>query len=423
MRKDQENNQPMRAILFARVSSREQELGSSIDAQMATIYDYCEKKNLPIIKEFVITESSTQGDRKQYQDMLSFVKSQKGKIAIVVNYVDRLQRSYKDTPALDELRRQGKIEVHFLKENLILHKDSNAMEIMFWNMSVLMANGYVLSIIDKIKHSQKFIWEQGRWLSQAPLGYLNTRDSHTKKATIIHDPVRASLVKKLFIEYAEEYQSLNGMVEYAHIIGLTRRNGRKLSRNEINKILHNPFYIGLMVIKDTIRPHTHGPIVDKELFDLVQDTLSGKRRVPNKKPYGSKEFTLRGIFRCKCGCTLSPELKKGKYVYLKCSHAKGPCDMKPVNEKVLLERVSADVMDALRMPLEIMQDIKGKVKKVLESEHSKDLQTKKRLENQLTERLPNRHIMQNLPKLQMNGKILNLGCQNTVILTLILPKG
>ena len=41
MKKSKISNQPMKAVLFARVSSREQEQGASIDAQMATIYDYC----------------------------------------------------------------------------------------------------------------------------------------------------------------------------------------------------------------------------------------------------------------------------------------------------------------------------------------------------------------------------------------------
>ena len=92
------------AVILARVSSEKQERGASIDAQIETIYNYCEAKGLNIIKEFIITESSTRGDRKQYHEMLKFVFSCKQKIAIVVNCVDRLQRSYKDTPVLDDLR-------------------------------------------------------------------------------------------------------------------------------------------------------------------------------------------------------------------------------------------------------------------------------------------------------------------------------
>ena len=84
MKKSKISNLPMKAVLFARVSSREQEQGASIDAQMATIYDYCERKGLPIIKEFTIVESSIKGDRKQYKDMLDFVRHRTEKIAIIV---------------------------------------------------------------------------------------------------------------------------------------------------------------------------------------------------------------------------------------------------------------------------------------------------------------------------------------------------
>ena len=384
MKKSKISNLPMKAVLFARVSSREQEQGASIDAQMATIYDYCERKGLPIIKEFTIVESSIKGDRKQYKDMLDFVRHRTEKIAIIVNCVDRLQRSYKDTPALDDLRREGKIEVHFLKENLILHKNSTTTELIFWNMSVLMANSYVLALADNVKRSMHFLWEQGHWTSQAPLGYLNVRNSDGK-ADVVFDPSRAELVKRLFEEYAKGYMSLQGMVEYAAGIGLTRRNGGKLQRSEINNILHNPFYFGLMTVNDKIYPHVHGTIIDKELFDLVQDTLSGKRRAPNKQPYGSKPFALRGIVRCACGCLMSPEIKKGKYVYLKCSHAKGHCEQRPINENLIMEQIEKEVISKLSIPDEIMDDLQNKVKKALESENEQAILTKRRLDKQIKE--------------------------------------
>ena len=144
--------------------------------------------------------------------MLSFVEKQKHKTAIVVNCVDRLQRSYKDTPKLDELRRAGKIEVHFLKENLILHKDSSGMEIMFWNMSVLMANSYIISLSDNVKRSQKYNRKQGKWQGNAPIGYLNTRDENNK-ATVTIDPVRGPIIKRMFEEYATGLHSLSSIME------------------------------------------------------------------------------------------------------------------------------------------------------------------------------------------------------------------
>ncbi len=101
--------------------------------------------------------------------MLDLAQKTSGPVAIVVNYVDRLQRNYDDSYLLNKLRREGKIEVHFLKENLIIHKNSNSMELNFWNMHVLMANAQVNNMIDKVKGSQRLNRSQGKWQGSAPL--------------------------------------------------------------------------------------------------------------------------------------------------------------------------------------------------------------------------------------------------------------
>lgn len=103
-----------KAIIFARVSSkRQKEEGVSLDVQMEAITKYCHDKKLKIIDEFCIDESSMKGDRRQYHEMLYLAQKTSGPVAIVVNYVDRLQRNYDDSYLLNKLRREGKIEVHF----------------------------------------------------------------------------------------------------------------------------------------------------------------------------------------------------------------------------------------------------------------------------------------------------------------------
>ena len=104
------------AILFCRVSSkRQKDEGVSLDVQAENLEQYCKDKNLIILKDFSIDESSTRGERKQYHEMLEYAQTCQGKVAIIVNYVDRLQRSFDDTFLLNQLRKEGKIEIHFLK--------------------------------------------------------------------------------------------------------------------------------------------------------------------------------------------------------------------------------------------------------------------------------------------------------------------
>ena len=121
------------AVIFARVSSEEQKKGASIDAQLKTVIDYCDNHKFKILDKFSIVESSTRGGRLKFYEMLEFVKQQKHKTAIVVNCVDRLQRGYKECVELDELRKQGRIEIHFYKETFYLHKDSTSSDILRWD--------------------------------------------------------------------------------------------------------------------------------------------------------------------------------------------------------------------------------------------------------------------------------------------------
>lgn len=65
----------MKAVILARVSSKEQEEGYSLDAQKDRLINYCNRNNLEVIKTFTIIESSTQGTRKNFNEMLNFCKN------------------------------------------------------------------------------------------------------------------------------------------------------------------------------------------------------------------------------------------------------------------------------------------------------------------------------------------------------------
>ena len=352
------------AVIFARVSSERQEQGASIEAQKESIYEYCKNKRLKIIKEFIITESTIRGERKQYKTMLNFVKNRQKKTAIVVNCVDRLQRSYKDTPLLDEMRKAGLIEVHFLKENLILSKDSRGMDILFWNMCVLMANSYILSLSDNVKRSLEFNWSQGKWQGPAPLGYLNQRDSHGKSIIVI-DQERAPIIKRLFEEYATGLHSAQSLFNLACKLGLTARvpnnyegppKRRLICRNTICDILRNSFYCGIMSVKGKRMPHIHGKIIDKKLFDQVQQIIDAKcmtnKSYKHQQKDNVRKYALRAIVRCgTCGHLMAPDCKikpnHAQYVYLRCYRK---CGQKEINEKNLLEQLNQEVFSKFYIP-------------------------------------------------------------------------
>ena len=367
-----QNEKCTQAILFARVSSKKQkDKGVSLDVQMETITKYCQEKGLKIIKDFSIDESSTRGERKQYHEMLDFAKTCPGKVAIVVNYVDRLQRNYDDTYELNKLRKEGKIEVHFLREQLIIHKDSNSLEINFWNMHVLMANAQVNNMIDKVKASQAKNWSLGKCQGYAPLGYLNTKDENYR-STIIVDEVRAPIITKLFEEYATGNYSIDSIWQLSKTLGLytkmKSRRGNFVSKNTIYDILTNPFYYGEMCIKGNFMPHIYPPLISRSLFDKVQDIFAqnGNHNRSNSENQTKYTYAFRGIIKCKeCGGLITPAtaVKKNgtKYTHLRCANYNKCCHQSSVMEYIIVEQLENEVFKKLSLPLNLQELLKKQI--------------------------------------------------------------
>ena len=114
----------MKAVILARVSTEEQmNDGQSIPAQLAKSREYAKRKTLPIQSEYQFDESSLKDRRTKFEQVIEEIKKSKEKVALIVETVDRLQRSFKESVLLDELRKEGKLEIHFIRENLIIHKD------------------------------------------------------------------------------------------------------------------------------------------------------------------------------------------------------------------------------------------------------------------------------------------------------------
>ena len=362
----------MDAILLARVSSREQAEGMSIDAQTENLRNYCTKKGLGILKIFQIVESSTKAERRKFEDMLRYVKGLPHKVAIVADTIDRVQRGFKESVELYDLRNTDKIEIHFVRENLIIHKESNSADIARWDIGVFTSKTYVGNLRDNVKRSINYNINKGIWQSQAPIGYKNVRDENNHP-TIIHDPERAFKVKRLFELYASGLYTLGAMVQQAKILGLTsRQTHATLPKASIQNILSNPFYYGVMRVKGKLYKHIYEPLISKELFDKCQAIM--QQKASKRQKYAQIPFAFGGLIRCaECGCAISGDTKtkpNGKsYTYLRCSHYKGNCNQPEVNEQKIFDQLKVEVFDKLTIPNTIAQEIVNALRASVQAEN------------------------------------------------------
>lgn len=349
------------AVIFARVSTKEQEPGASLDAQKAAMEDYCVKKGLKIVNKYRVIESSTNGKRVVFHEMLDFVRKQKNKTAIVVHCIDRFQRRFNECVEVETLLLDDKIDIHFCKEGLILTKNSSSADIMRWDMGILSGKMYVANLRDNVNRGMEYKWSNGEYQTKSPVGYLNIPKTKITPANIILDPERAPLVKKMFEMYATGCYSIKSLQQFAkemNLCSIRSKNHKPLGRETIWNTLKNPFYYGEMKIRGEIMPHKYEPIISKALFEQVQEVLSGKNTCVPTREYGGISFAFRKLIKCaECGGTISSEHHKG-HVYLRCTHPRGNCNQKTVRESLILQQLDDEVFSKIRLNANIIDLLK-----------------------------------------------------------------
>ena len=185
---------------------------------------------------------------------------------LLVEKTDRLYRNLKDWVILDELD----LEIHFVKENVVLSQESRSSEKFMHGIKVLMAKNYIDNLSEETKKGMIEKAEQGIYPSFAPLGYVNVESN--RKRIIQPDPVLGPLVQKMFEWYATGNYSLLELTKKYHQEGLTfRKTNRKVPKSVVHKMLKNPLYYGDFCWAGKTYRGIHEPLISKELFDRVQD--------------------------------------------------------------------------------------------------------------------------------------------------------
>jgi DNA invertase Pin-like site-specific DNA recombinase len=95
-------NGPRSAVLYARVSSKEQELGYSILAQQQLLGQY--GRNLGVaIEAFSDVETAKTVGRPGFNAMLGYLRKHPDCRMVLVEKTDRLYRNFKDYVTIEEL--------------------------------------------------------------------------------------------------------------------------------------------------------------------------------------------------------------------------------------------------------------------------------------------------------------------------------
>ena len=357
-----------KAVAYARVSSREQqEEGFSIPSQLKLVREYSDKNKLNLIKEFAEAETAKKAGRTEFNKMLVFLKENPDIKIVVVEKTDRLYRNFKDYIILEDYD----LQIHLVKENQILSKDSKSHEKFIHGIKVLMAKNYSDNLSEEVKKGKQEKVEQGGYPFISPLAYRNTIISvndKKKENVIVPEPNEARLVRALFELYATGNYSLFTLRKKVIEEGLTAcLKTKKIPTSSIARVLQSPVYYGAIPYKGKIYPGTHEPLIDEDLFRKVNDLLTGKAK---RKGKAKRSFPYTGLMVCgNCGLSITAEKKKGKYVYYHCTNYRRSCNKKSIKEEKV-EIKYAELLNGMHMDGERLEWLKEGLKLSLEEEVS-----------------------------------------------------
>lgn len=312
------SSKPKRCVSYVRVSTVEQASeGISLGSQRQIITDYVNRNNYELVGSYGDEGISgrTITKRPGVQKLLEEAKD--GKFDMVIIWkLSRLGRSMKDVLSIAETLYANNVELYSISESFDINTSTGKMILgLLANFSEYEA----AQISTNVKMSMvSLVKNQKRFAGGKMLGYRSGKDEDDKK-TLIIEPDEAKIVQLIF----KKYLNGNGYRSIANALnklGYKTVKGNSFSTIAVKDILNNPTYAGFLrynryenwEIKRRkgynpdyiVVEGSHDPIIDKDLYERVQERLKLESRHPKRNNRG--ENILTGLLRCpECGGSFS----------------------------------------------------------------------------------------------------------------------
>ena len=296
-----------RAVLYLRVSDPRQVKtdydpeGISLPAQRRACTRKAEQLGLTVVDEYIEPgESATEMTRrKEFQKMLARIREQKDVDVVIVYKLARLARNRIDEALVMDLFGRRGVGLVSATEPIDDTPEGQFMQ------GVLSAMNQFRSQQDGaiIAYNMAEKARRGGTLGRAPIGYLNVGEivaDGYEVRTVVIDPERAPFIRQAF----ELYRDGNNLQDICDILskrGLTTRPHKRwptraITDGKMAELLRDPYYLGYVKYKGELFPGRHPAIVDRELFDQVQEIA--KERGSKGMRYRVHNHLLKGSLWC-----------------------------------------------------------------------------------------------------------------------------
>ena len=330
----------MTAVIYARYSSDNQR-EESIEGQIRECTAYAEKNGITIVKHYIDRAISAKTDnRPEFQQMIK--DSEKRLFDIVLVWkLDRFARNRYDSAHYEYQLERNHVKLVSATEPI----SEGPAGIMVKSMLTGMAEYYSAELSEKVVRGMTENVLKGKYNGGTiPIGYTVDEEKFFQI-----DLLKAPFVVEAFQRY-NDGATMKELMNWLNDSGVTTNRNQKFTYNSIQTLLTNRRYIGENRFKDIVMPDSIPVIIEKELFDSVQDKIAKNRRAPARHKAEDDYLLTTKLFCGMCGAMMFGECgtsrNKNVHHYYKCANAKRTktCKKKTVRKEWLEDLVVNETM-------------------------------------------------------------------------------
>jgi site-specific DNA recombinase len=317
----------MNAVIYCRVSSKEQVEGTSLESQELACHNYAKTHKLTVSRVFVEEgESAKFADRPQLLEILDYCKDKSRAIEVLIVWkLDRFARNVEDHYAIKSALKRLGVSVVSVTEPIQADANGKLMETILAGFAQFDNDVRAMRTIQGMQQRIR----DGVWPWEPPLGYLSpVRPGKKTKADEPHPGV-FELLQKAWTMFATGGYTKADIVRVLREWGVHGKQNRLVGPQFVDYMFANEFYAGVLRDPWTGQDYKggHKAMVTAAEFARVQTIIAVRRNSePQSRP--SDDFPLRGSVRCpSCEALMTGYVAQGRsrgYPYYKCFRPECP---------------------------------------------------------------------------------------------------
>lgn len=304
----------MRAVIYLRISDEKQISNTSLVTQEQVCRGYCIKMGFDVVD--IVTDEAVSAN-----------KTNSFRVAELLNYCDKNSKKF-DVLVVFKIDRFARSQEHhhFLrgrlaKKNIILR---SATETIGEKGSDKLIEGVIAAVneydndirTERTKLGMIRRLEQGLFPWNPPIGYYLPKDKDERLSVAKEDVSCSNSIREIFNLYSTGLYSFEAVAKKLNQEEIYNFRGTKVYffKQQIVKIITNPFYIGFTInkIDNKLRKGLHSPLISQDIFEKCKQIKEGKKFSVIRKAT-NENFPLKGLIMGECGHRYTGALSSGRW--------------------------------------------------------------------------------------------------------------